>query len=181
MKPFRFAMAMVMVGAAGLCLAGGAGAQAMSKDARDAAIQNAEEQYKVDIVACDGMSGNAKDVCTLQAKGKEKVAKAEADAAFKNTPKAREDARVAQADASFAVAKERCDDFSGNAKDVCVKEANAAHVKAKADAKVDRVAADTNKDAAVKTADARKEANAEKRDADYKVAIEKCESLAGTA
>jgi len=181
MKPFRFAMAMVMAGAAGLCLAGGAGAQAMSKDARDAAIQNAEEQYKVDIVACDGMSGNAKDVCTLQAKGKEKVAKAEADAAFKNTPKAREDARVAQADASFAVAKERCDDFSGNAKDVCVKEANAAHVKAKADAKVDRVAADTNKDAAVKTADARKEANAEKRDADYKVAIEKCESLAGTA
>ena len=36
-------------------------------------------------------------------------------------------------------------------------------------------------DAATKQADARKEANKEKRDADYKVAIEKCDALAGTA
>ena len=62
-----------------------------------------------------------------------------------------------------------------------MKEADAALVKAKADAKVDRVAADTRQDAATKQADARKEANADKRDADYKVAIEKCDALAGAA
>ena len=62
-----------------------------------------------------------------------------------------------------------------------MKEANAALVAAKADAKVDRVVADTRKDAAAKQADATKEANAEKRDAEYKVAIEKCDALAGTA
>ena len=102
------------------------------------------------------MSGNAKDVCMEEAKGKEKVAKAEADAAYKNTPKARESARVAHADADYNVAKEKCDDLAGNQKDVCVKEAKAAHMKAKADAKVDRVAADTSNTAAEKTAEARK-------------------------
>ena len=62
-----------------------------------------------------------------------------------------------------------------------MKEAKSGLVKGKADAKVDRVAADTNKDAAVKQADARKDANADKRDAEYKVAIEKCDALAGPA
>jgi len=162
-------------------LAGGANAQAMSKDARDMAIKNAESQYKMDKAACDGMSGNAKDVCIEEAKGKEKIAKAEAEAAFQNTPKARESAREARADANYEVAKEKCDDLAGNAKDVCVKEAKAAVVKAKADARVDRVAADTRKDSADKTADARREAASDKRDADYKVALEKCDAFAGAA
>ena len=74
---------------------------------------------------------------------------------------------------------EKCDDLAGNRKDVCVKEAKSALVKGKANAKVDRVAADTSQDAAAKQADARKEASTDKRDADYKVAIEKCDALAG--
>lgn len=40
--------------------------------------------------------------------------------------------RVAMADANYAVAKEKCDDFAGNVKDVCVKESMAAAVTAKA-------------------------------------------------
>ena len=170
-----------LLAAAGLCLTGGAAAQTMSKEAHDMAVSNAESQYKVDAAVCDAMSGNAKDICIEDAKGKEKVAKADAEAAFQNTPKAREEARVARADATFAVAKEKCDDLTGNSKDVCVKEAQAAHVKAKADAKVDRVATDTQKAAAEKTADAKKDAAADKRDADYKVAAEKCDALAGAA
>jgi chemotaxis protein histidine kinase CheA len=109
------------------------------------------------------------------------VAKANAEAAYKATPKAREDARVARAEATHNVAKEKCDDLSGNAKDVCVKEADAALVKAKADAKVDRVAADTQQDSTMKQADARQKAVEEKRDADYKVAVEKCDALSGSA
>ena len=62
-----------------------------------------------------------------------------------------------------------------------MKEAKAAHVKAVADAKVDRVAADTRNTAADKTAAARRDATEDKRDADYKVAIEKCDSLSGSA
>jgi hypothetical protein len=153
----------------------------MSKEAYDTAVRNAETQYKSDRDACGSRSGNAKDICLAEASGKEKTAKADAEAAYKNTPKAREDARTARAEAIHNVTKERCDDLSGNAKDVCVKEADSALTKAKADAKVDRVAADTKQDAAMKEADARREAAADKRDADYRVAIEKCDALSGSA
>ena len=153
----------------------------ISKDAYDTAIRNADAQGKMDKDTCSPRSGNAKDICLAEANGKEMIAKADAEAAYRNSSVARENARVARADATYSVAKEKCDDLAGNAKDVCVKEADAALVKAKADAKVDRVAADTRQDAATKQADARKEANTEKRDADYKVAIEKCDAFAGAA
>ena len=173
-------MMMALFAAAGLCLAGGVGAQAMNKDARDMAVSKAESQYKMDKEKCDALGGNAKDVCMEEAKGREKVAKAEAHAAYENTPKARTMARTAKAEADYEVAKEKCDDLAGNAKDVCVKEAKAMRIKATADAKVDRVAMDTRQSAAKKTAEAKREATADKRDADYKVAIEKCDSLAGS-
>ena len=152
----------------------------ITKDAYDVAIKNAETQYKIDKDACSSRSGNAKDICLAEANGKEKVAKADAEAAYNNTPKAREGARVTRAEATYNVAKEKCDELAGNPKDVCVKEADAALVKAKANANVDRVAADTRQEAATKQAEARKEANADKRDAEYKVAIEKCDALAGS-
>jgi hypothetical protein len=153
----------------------------ISKDAYDIAVKNAETQYKTDKDACSPRSGNAKDICLAEASGKEKVAKADADAAYKTTPKAREDARVARAEATYNVAKEKCDALAGNPKDVCVKEADAVLVKAKADAKVDRVSADAKQDSAMKEADARKQATEDKRNADYKVAIEKCDALATPA
>ena len=91
------------------------------------------------------------------------------------------DAAIRNADARYKIDKDACSSRSGNAKDVCLKEADAALVKAKADARVDRVAADTSQDGAAKQAEARTEANTAKRDADYKVAIEKCDALAGSA
>ena len=177
-----------LIAAAGLGVAGASAAQTlapkttatpMSKDTYAAAKASADAQYKVDKDACASLSGNAKDICIAQAKGKDNVAKADAEAAYENTPKARESARVAHAQANYDVSKEKCDDLAGNRKDVCVKEANAELVKGKADAKVDRVAADTGHDAATKQADARADASIEKRDAEYKVAIEKCDALAG--
>lgn len=175
---------------AGLCLVGPAAAQIsmpktmstpMSKDSYTAAKKDADAQYKIDNNACSPLSGNAKDICVAEAKGKDNIAKADAQAAYEHTAKARERARVARTQAKYDVAIEKCDDLTGNAKDVCVKEAKAGLVKGKADAKVDRVVADTRKDAAAKQADASKEAESDKRDANYKVAIEKCDALAGTA
>ena len=153
----------------------------ITKDAYDVALRNAETQAKIDKDACASRGGNAKDICLAEANGREKIAKAEAEAAYRNTANTREELRVARAEATYNVAKEKCDDFAGNTKDVCVKEAKAALVKGKADANVDRVVADTRQDAAAKQSDARKDANVDKRDADYKVAIEKCDALAGAA
>lgn len=175
---------------AGLAFAGSASAQLygpksatgpISKDTYAMAKTNADAQYKTDKDACSSQSGNAKDICVADAEGKHNVAKADAEAAYENTPKAREDARLAHAQWKYGVAIEKCDDLAGNPKDVCVKEAKAALVKGKADAKVDRVAADTSKEAATKLGEARTEANADKREAEYKVAIEKCDALAGPA
>jgi hypothetical protein len=177
---------------AGLTVAGAGSAQTyaarntssstpMTKDNYAMAKKDADAQYKIDKDACSSLSGNAKDICVAEAKGKDNVAKADAEASYVNTPKARESARVAHAKATYDVSIEKCDDLAGNRKDVCVKEAKAAFVSAKADAKVDRVAVDTRKDATAKQAEASKEANADKRDADYKVAIEKCDALAGPA
>jgi hypothetical protein len=177
-----------MIVTAGLGFAGAGAAQMnspmtapMSKANYTQAVKDADAQYKIDKDACASLSGNAKDICVAEAKGKDSVAKADAEAAYKHTPKARETARIAHAQAIYDVAIEKCDDLTGNAKDVCVKEAKAALVKGKANAKVDRVAADTSHEAATKQAEARKDANADKREADYKVAIEKCDALAGAA
>ena len=153
----------------------------MSKANYTQAVKDADAQYKIDKDACSSLSGNAKDICVAEAKGKDSVAKADAEAAYKHTPKARETARIAHAQATYDVAIEKWDDLAGTRKDVCVKEAKAELVKGKSNAKVDRVAADTSHEAATKQAEARKDANADKREADYKVAIEKCDALAGAA
>ncbi len=127
-------------------------------------------EYKADKAACDTHSGNQKDICLEQAKGKEKVARAEAEYNYTGKPADANKIAEEKADASYAVAKEMCDDKAGNAKDVCVTEAKATHKKALADAKMTK-----------KVGEARKDAAEDKRDADYKVATEKCDALAGDA
>ena len=128
------------------------------------------EVYKADKAACAAMAGNAKDVCLEEGKAKEKVALAELEYSFSAKPGDRHKLAVAKAEAAYAVAKEKCDDKSGNAKDVCVKEAKAAEAKALADAKMSEEIGEAKKDAAT-----------EKSEADYKVQIEKCDALAGDA
>lgn len=126
--------------------------------------------YKTDKAGCASLAANAKDICVQEAKAKEKVALAELEFAYSGKVTDRNKVQVAKAESAYAVAKERCDDKSGNAKDVCVKEAKAVEVKALADAKMGK-----------EIGEARKDAAADKIDADYKVAIEKCDALAGDA
>ncbi len=181
-------MTIAVLAVAGLCFAATASAQStmpaatappISKESYEMAKTAAEAQYQIDDKSCSALSGNAKDICDAQAKGKENVSKADAEAAFETSPKHREAARLARADANYAVAIQNCDDLAGNGKDVCVKEAKAELVKGQADANVARVTADTRNDAADKQSDARVEANADKNTAEYKVAVEKCDVLAG--
>ena len=156
-----------------------AGTDLINKDAYKAEKERIKADFKMDSERCKGFSGNTKDICQAEAKGKEKVALAELDARNKNTPKAHEDARIARAEAAYDINKEKCDDLAGNKKDTCVQEAKAVRDKAKADAKADRQSANAQMKANEKIAEARKDAGETKREADYKVAIERCESLAG--
>ena len=158
------------VAMAALCTAAGAFATTMTKAEYATTKDRVSADYKADKATCVSMSGNQKDVCIEQAKGKEKVARAELE--YNYTGKVADSNKivVAKADATYAVAKEMCDDKAGNLKDVCVVEAKATHTKALADAKLSK-----------KVGEARSDAIDDKRDADYKVATEKCDSLAGDA
>ncbi len=157
--------------AAGILAATSASAaDRMSKDDYASEKDRIAAEYKADVQRCSSLSGNAKDICKAEVKGKEKSAKADAYAAYKGTDKAATDALIARADADYAVAKEKCDDLAGNPKGVCVKEAKAAHTKAKVDAKTNG-----------KVSELRKEAVADKRDATFEVAKERCDALAGDA
>ncbi len=151
----------------------------ISKESYSMVKADAEAKYKIDQAACSSLSGNTKDICVVQAKSLRSVSEADAKAAYENTPKNREASRLARADANYAVSMEKCDDLAGNGKDVCQTEAKAAFVTSKADAKVDRVTADTRIDAADKQSEARADAKQEKSSAEYDVAVEKCGVLAG--
>ncbi len=154
-------------------------AMALTKDEYKAGKDRISADYKVNKQRCDGLKSNAKDICVSEAKGVEKVAKAELEVQYKPTNKNMEKAGFAKADAAYDTAKEKCDDFAGNTKDVCIKDAKAARVKAKEEAKVAKVAADVNQTKNDKVANAAKDAGKETREADYKAAKERCDVLAG--
>lgn len=167
-------------------------AASMSKTEYNSSMDAISAKYKADKATCKSMSGNAADICREEAKGHERVAKAELEAKYQPSDKSQYNVRMARAEAAYDVAKEKCDDFSGNAKDVCVKEAKAAFVTAKENAKVADTAAaakatahektdDANAAAREKTSEARKDAASAKRDANYATAKEKCDAFAGDA
>ncbi len=129
-----------------------------------------DHHYDREKKACDTLSGNAKDICQEEAKGAEKVAQARLKAQHTGKPSDKDAAVEAGVDARHKVAKERCDDLQGNQKDVCVKQAKADHDKAIASLKARQDIQEIRDEAADK-----------KREADYKVAKERCDTLAGSA
>lgn len=156
--------------AALLCLGGAQAASNFTKATYQGAKAEIKASYKGDKAACDSLKDNAKDICIEQAKAGEKVALAQLEANYSGNPKDEAKLHTAQYEARYAVAKEKCDDLSGNAKDVCVQAAKTARDKAKADAKLTKT---------VTTAMAT-DVNTQMK-ADYKLAREKCDSLTANA
>lgn len=145
-------------------------AQSMNKADYKANKTTISTNYSADKSACASLAGNTKDICVEEAKAKKNIAYAELEYGY--TGKAADQNKVlkTKAKSAYAVAKEKCDDQTGNAKAVCVKEAKAVEVKALADAKMGKTISEAKKDDAQ-----------EKIDADYKVAAQKCDALAGDA
>ena len=178
--------------AVGLAFGGVAVAQSVPKDDYQAGKNRIAAESKAAKAACTSLFGNARDVCEAEANGRGKVAGAELDASYGPTLKSRNEVRVVKAEADHAAARQRCDDLAGNAKDVCIKEATAVETAAKADAKAQlttanakAVANETSASAFSKAnaqaATAREEAAKLTNDAQYAVAVEKCDVYAGEA
>jgi hypothetical protein len=154
--------------ACSVCGVSASSAAPMTQDEYRVTKDRIEAEYRDSKEACDRFSANAKDVCREEAKGRQQVARAELEYNRSGKPKdATKLARI-KADSAYAVARERCDDRSGQDKELCLKEAKTAHTKALVDAKADE-----------KVGEARRDAAAEKRDAEFNLAKEKCETLAG--
>ncbi len=151
--------------AIGLAFSAGAMAQGMSTNEYKADKKGIAAEYKSAKSNCDSFSGNVKDRCKAEARGNEKIAKAELEFRYKPTDKTRYDARVAKAQADYAMAKEQCDDKAGNVKDVCLKQAKAAEISAKADAKAQMKISDANKTANQKSSAAHMIADEKSADA----------------
>jgi hypothetical protein len=161
--------ASVLIGVATLIVATAATAMTSATRATyNATVDRASANYKMARDKCDSLIGNDKNVCVEEAKAVEKRAKADAKAHYKHTRKAQTDAHIAAAHADYAVAKAKCGAKAGNDMNVCVEEAKAAQTKAVAVAKANK-----------KVSDARVEVREDTREADYKVAAQKCDASSG--
>jgi outer membrane protein OmpA-like peptidoglycan-associated protein len=123
-------------------------AQSIAAELTAADYAAAEKKIAVDFTtaksACASLSGNASEICLVEAKGKESVAKADLEAKNQPTPDTRLQAQIARAEADFAVAKERCDDVTATAKTECLQAAQTAEATAKAKANKEMESAMTN-------------------------------------
>ena len=112
------------------------GAQAMTKDEYKTQKDRIEADYKAGRAKCSTMKDNARDICQAEAKATEKVARAELEAQYKPSARNEQKIKDAKADAAYDVAKDKCDELKGDAKNTCVKDAKAARSTAKGETKV---------------------------------------------
>ncbi|MFZ6816872.1 hypothetical protein [Undibacterium sp. Ji22W] len=134
------------------------------------AKMKADADYKIAAGKCKALADNPKDICQAEATAARVHLEENAYAVFHNTLSARTTAIKKIAEADYEVDEAKCKSMVGNDKDVCIKKAKSVKVAAIATAKADK-----------KVIEVRKDEAADKLDAEYKVALEKCDALAGNA
>lgn len=156
---------------AALGWAGQAVAQQPAPDAKTAYQQmmdSAEAAFDVAKARCDALVGIPHEICVADARAARVRIEEEAGAAYKNTLAAYTEARMRIATAYFERDTTRCGAAVGNDRDVCQRQAKATLVATQADARADR-----------KAIEARLDAQDAKIDAEYRVALQKCDAYAG--
>lgn len=127
----------------------------------------AEAELQTDKAACDKLSGNSRDICREQARGKEMVAKAELELAHTGTRQSHARVAAVKLDTAYDIARTRCNDQAGSARNVCAKEAQAARAKGQDDLKLNPRGINAARGTA-----------GDAREATYKLAAEKCGAMA---
>ena len=128
----------------------------------------AEADFKVAEEKCKSLKDNPKDICQAEANAARVHMEENAYATFHNTLSARTTAIKKIADADYDVDEAKCKAMVGNDKDVCIKKAKSTKIATIATAKADK-----------KVTEARKDESSDKQEAEYKVALEKCDAMAG--
>ncbi|WP_296001176.1 BON domain-containing protein [Rugamonas sp.] len=136
----------LMMLALATAMSGAAYAAPTDSAAYKAATAKADSDYQAASAQCDGQSGNAQTICMQEAKAARARSNADAVAQYKNTKKATEKAQIAVADADYNLARAKCADQAGGAKDSCINDAKAAKNAAVTEAKSDYRTAENNTD-----------------------------------
>jgi tellurite resistance protein len=91
----------------------------LSSEQRQAMEQRIEATAQADKEACEPLHGNVQDVCRIQAKWKERIAKA--DLEFKQSGSDSDRAKLVdmKAEAEYEIARERCENGPANSWDAC--------------------------------------------------------------
>ena len=142
--------------------------KADAKEVYQRAMDSADAAYDLARTRCDAVAGIPHDICVAEAHAARVRIEEEAQAAYTNTLAAYTQARMRIASAYYDRDKARCGALAGNDREVCLQQAKAYLVAARADARADR-----------KTVEARLDARDEKIDAEYRVALQKCDAFAG--
>lgn len=124
------------IAAISLAFTAGASAAGITDEAYKTRKDEISSTYKNDKKDCESKSGTARDICLVQAEGKMNVAKAKLEEQRNPTAENQYEAKVAQAEADYNVAKERCKVNSGDAEDACEEAAESGFEAAKAKAKM---------------------------------------------
>ena len=117
------ALLVILLASAGAVAATPAMSTTMSKAEYNTALQRIDETFKSDKEQCKPLKANTKDICVAEANARQRITKAEARADYLGTVKTRTAARIARADVEYRAALERCDAYSGDGKNRCVKDA----------------------------------------------------------
>lgn len=134
---FRTILKLSLCNTVGMLLSVGVNADgSFPTQTQDTKISEAQikERYRSDRVMCKTMSGHAKQICNVEAKGREKISKAELVDRKTNSEKSRYDVLMTKAQVNFEIAEEHCDALGGHAKNTCLDHAQAAIIAAKANA-----------------------------------------------
>ena len=162
------------------CFAFGGSAGAMSKNEYRVERDKVQAAYKNASDRCKPLKGNARDVCTVEARGNYQVAKAELEAQLRPTPKRDDKVKTEKAVAAYKLASEKCDDLTANAKDVCRKDAKANYVASAGEAKLSRASINQGVNSR-KAVNERKDVREDTSDALFAAAKERCDPLSGSA
>lgn len=84
--------------------------EGLPKDKYESLGKHIDTEYAADKAQCEKREGNLKDICEASVKGKMNIAKAELEYNYNPNAKTFYNARIAQADADYSVASEKCDE-----------------------------------------------------------------------
>jgi hypothetical protein len=117
---------------------GTAAAAAMSKNDYKSAKKRIAAEYETERQKCGVRYGNALELCVAHAHGVRDVAAAELEAAYKPSARTDYDAAIARARAGYADKRVECDELQPVARKACIKDAQTARDRAKAEAEATR-------------------------------------------